>query len=223
VANNPLIQNLKIGLGNAESKFSDIKQRLDKNHPQYQSAEAEVAKLRADLNAQIAVASNAVSGNATILQQRSGEARAALEAQKLKVLNLNRARDELSVLSKDADSAQRAYDTISQRLMLTNLEGQANQSDIAVLTPALAPLKPFGPKLLLNTLIASIVGMLLGIGGAVILELLDRRVRSAADLSAVIGLPVLGVIRKSNAVARQQSNKPAFAPRDPTVGTVAAG
>jgi len=223
VANNPLIQNLKIGLGNAESKFSDIKQRLDKNHPQYQSAEAEVAKLRADLNAQIAVASNAVSGNATILQQRSGEARAALEAQKLKVLNLNRARDELSVLSKDADSAQRAYDTISQRLMLTNLEGQANQSDIAVLTPALAPLKPFGPKLLLNTLIASIVGMLLGIGSAVILELLDRRVRSAADLSAVIGLPVLGVIGKSNAVARQQSNKPAFVPRDPTVGTVAAG
>ena len=218
VANNPLIQNLKIGLGTAESKFSEIAQRLDKNHPQYQSAEAEVTKLRADLNAQIGVASSAVSSNATILQQRSGETRAALEAQKLKVLNLNRARDELSVLSKDADSAQRAYETISQRLMQTNLEGQSNQSDVAVLTPALPPLKPFGPKLLLNTLIALIVGGLLGIGSAVILELIDRRVRSAADLSAAIGLPVLGVIKKSNALARRGANRPAFPPRDPTGG-----
>ena len=223
VANNPLIQNLKIGLGNAESKFSEIAQRLDKNHPQYQSAEAEVAKLRADLNSQITVASNAVSSNATILQQRGAETRAALEAQKLKVLNLNRARDELSVLSKDADSAQRAYETISQRLMLTNLEGQSNQSDVAVLTPALAPLKPFGPKILLNTLIALIVGTLLGVGSAVILELLDRRVRSAADLSAAVGLPVLSVIKKSNAVARQRSNKQPFVPRDPTGGPSFAG
>lgn len=214
VANNPLIQNLKIGLGNAESKFSEIAQRLDKNHPQYQSAEAEVGKLRADLNAQITVTSNAVSSNATILQQRGAETRAALEAQKIKVLNLNRARDELSVLSKDADSAQRAYETISQRLMLTNLEGQSNQSDIAVLTPALAPLKPFGPKLLLNTLLAFMVGTLLGIGSAVILELLDRRVRSASDLSTEIGLPVLGVIKKSNAVARQRSGKQAYTPPD---------
>ena len=213
VANNPLIQNLKMGLGNAESKFAEIAQRLDKNHPQYQGAKAEVDKLRADLDAQIKVASNAISSNAVILQQRGGEIRAALEAQRRKVLQLNRTRDELSVLSKEMDSAQRAYETISQRLTLTNLEGQSNQSDIAVLTPALAPLKPSGPKLLLNTLLALVVGALLGVGGAVILELLDRRVRSTADLAAVIGLPIIGVIKKSSAVARRQSSKWAFARR----------
>ena len=213
VANNPLIQNLKMGLGNAESKFAEIAQRLDKNHPQYQGAKAEVDKLRADLDAQIKVASNAISSNAVILQQRGGEIRAALEAQRRKVLQLNRTRDELSVLSKEMDSAQRAYETISQRLTLTNLEGQSNQSDIAVLTPALAPLKPSGPKLLLNTLLALVVGALLGVGGAVILELLDRRVRSTADLAAVIGLPIIGVIKKSSAVARRQSSKWAFVRR----------
>jgi succinoglycan biosynthesis transport protein ExoP len=223
VANNPLIQNLKMGLGNAESKFSLIEQRLDKNHPQYQGAKAEVDKLREELNAQIKVASNAIGSNAVILQQRGAEIRAALGAQKLKVLQLNRTRDELSVLSREMDSAQRAYETISQKLTLTNLEGKSNQSDIAVLTPALAPLKPFGPNLLLNTLVALVVGSLLGIGGAVILELFDRRVRSAADLAEAIGLPVLGVIKKSNAVARQQSNKHAVARRDPSVGTSVAG
>ncbi|NMM27750.1 MAG: chain length determinant protein EpsF [Glaciimonas sp.] len=223
IANNPLIQNLKMGLGSAESKFSEIAQRLDKNHPQYQGAKAEVDKLRADMNAQISVASNAVSSNAVIMRQREAEVRAALGAQKLKVLQLNRTRDELSVLSREMDSAQRAYETISQRLTLTNLEGQSNQSDIAVLTPALTPLKPFSPKLLLNILLALVVGVLLGVGGAVILELLDRRVRSAADLAGLSGLAVLGVMQKSNAVARQQSNRAAFTRRDPPAGSPIVG
>jgi succinoglycan biosynthesis transport protein ExoP len=47
VANSPLIQNMKISLGTAESKFAEVaQQRLSPNHPQYQSAKAEVDKLR---------------------------------------------------------------------------------------------------------------------------------------------------------------------------------
>ncbi|UUZ49870.1 chain length determinant protein EpsF [Massilia sp. B-10] len=164
VANNPLIQNLKMSLGSAEAKLSEIAQRLDKNHPQYQSAKAEVDKLRADLAAQVRSTSQTVSTNATILRQRGDEAAAALRVQRDKVLRLNRTRDELTVLSKEVDSAQRAYDTVAQRLALTNIEAQANQSDVAVLTPALAPFKPYGPKLMLNTLIGLAAGLLLGLG-----------------------------------------------------------
>jgi succinoglycan biosynthesis transport protein ExoP len=210
VANNPLIQNLKLGLGNAESKFSEVAQRLDENHPQYQSAKAEVDKLRADLNAQIKLTSNAVSANATIMQQRGNEAGAALQGQKNKVLRMNRTRDELTVLGKEVDSAQRAYDTVAQRLTLTNIEAQANQSDVAVLTPALAPLKPFGPKLLLNILIGLVAGVLLGIGGAVMLELFDRRVRSARDLRDTAGLAVLGIIKSAPGARRGSAGFPAF-------------
>lgn len=197
VANNPLIQNLKMGLGNAESKFSEVAQRLDKNHPQYQSAKAEVDQLRADLNAQIKVTSNAVSANAAILQQRGSEAGAALQGQKNKVLRMNRTRDEMTVLGKEVDSAQRAYDTVAQRLTLTNIEAQANQSDVAVLTPALAPLKPSGPKVLLNIAIGLAAGALLGLGGALMLELFDRRVRSARDLRDTAGLAVLGIVKRA--------------------------
>jgi chain length determinant protein EpsF len=194
VANNPLIQNLKMQLGTAESKLSEIAQRLDKNHPQYQSAKAEVDKLRTELAAQVRQTSDTVSANANILRQRNDEAAAALRAQRDKVLRLNRSRDELTVLSKEVDSAQRAYDTVAQRLALTNIEAQANQSDVAVLTPALAPFKPYGPKMMLNTLIGLAAGLLLGIGGAILLELIDRRVRSGHDLRESSGLVLLGTI-----------------------------
>ncbi|MBI3228962.1 MAG: chain length determinant protein EpsF [Burkholderiales bacterium] len=192
VGGNPLIQNLRIGLGTAESKFSEVSQRLDKNHPQYLAAKAEVEKLRATLNEQIAATSNSVSNNARILTQRENEIRNALAAQKTKVLELNRARDEMSVLVKEVESAQRAYDTATQRYTQANLEGQSNQSDSSVLTPAVPPLEPSSPKIALNIALSVFIGGMLGLGFGLLAEMIDRRVRSANDLVAALEVPVMG-------------------------------
>ncbi|MGB9991135.1 chain length determinant protein EpsF [Pseudoduganella rhizocola] len=194
VANSPLIQSMKINLGTAESKFAEVASRLSPNHPQYQSAKSEVDKLRSALNEQLKVTSNSVGANATILMQREATIRAALDAQKAKVLELNRARDEMNVLNKDVESAQRAFDAASQRLSQTNIEGQSNQSEIAVLNPAVAPIKPAGPKILLNTILAGIMGTMLGLGFSILAEMLNRRVRSESDIADALQIPVLGAI-----------------------------
>lgn len=194
VVSNPLIQNLKIVLGNAEGKLAELGQRLDRNHPQYIAAKAEVDKLRSDLNAQLKTTTNSVSNNAEILEQREASIRAAMQAQKAKVLELNRTRDEMNVLAKDVESAQRAFDTASQRFAQTRIEGQADQSDVAILNPATAPVEPSSPKLLLNLVLAAILGSMLGVGFGMVAEMMDRRVRSAEDLLEAGGVPVLGVI-----------------------------
>jgi succinoglycan biosynthesis transport protein ExoP len=182
VAGNPLIQNLKISLGNAEAKFSEIAQRLDKNHPAYQ------------LNRQIRITSSSVGNNARILQQREGEVRAALGAQKTKVLTLNRARDDMSVLSKEVENAQLAYQAAAQRYSQVQLQGQSTQSDVAVLNPATVPTDPAGPKVLFYTLASGVLGIMLGLGLALLAEMLDRRVRSGNDLVHLLHVPMLGEI-----------------------------
>lgn len=192
VGGNPLIQNLRLGLNTAESKFSEVAQRLEKNHPQYQSAKAEVDKLRSTLMEQIAATSNSVSNNARIMQQREAEIKAALAAQKVKVLELNRTRDEMALLVKEVESAQRSYETTAQRFTQANLEGQSNQSDIVVLNPAIAPLEHASPRIALNIAISIFVGSMLGLGFGLLAEMIDRRVRSATDLVVALEVPVLG-------------------------------
>ena len=194
VANNPLIQNLRVALAAGEAKLAESAARYGSNHPQYQAARAEVDKMRADLNAALGTVSKSVGGNAQVLRQREAELRAALAAQKTRVLELNRSRDELGVLLKDLDSAQRAFDAASGRFSQTRIEAQAEQSDIAVLNPAVAPAEPSGPRVLLNTLVAILLGTVLGLGLALLLELLHRPVRSGGDLQELLGIPVLGTI-----------------------------
>jgi uncharacterized protein involved in exopolysaccharide biosynthesis len=189
-----LIQNLKSSLALAEGKFAQLSKNLDVNHPQYQAAKAEVDRLRAELNNNISATNNGAANNGRILRQREAAVRAALAAQTAKVLQLNRARDELSVQVKDVESAQKAYDAANLRLTQTELEGQSNQSDVSVLNPAVTPMFPASPNVRLNIVLSILLGAMLGLALAVLAELANRRVRSSLDLINVLKAPVLGTI-----------------------------
>lgn len=194
VANNAVVQNLRVSLGVAESKFAELGQRLSRNHPQYLASKAEVDQLRRQLNNTMSTVSSSVGNNAEVLRQRENELRSALAAQKVKVLELNRARDELGVLLKDVESAQRAFDATAQRLSQTRIEGQSEQSDISILNPATAPMEADGPRVLFNTLVSLLLGTILGVGLGLLSEMLNRPIRSASDLKDVLAIPVLGMI-----------------------------
>ena len=194
VAASPVVQNLRVQVAAAESRLAELGGRLGSNHPQYLSVRAEVNKMRAMLGAQVSSASNSVSNNAQILQQREAAVRAALDAQKTRVLELNRNRDELGVLVKDVESAQRAFDAASQRFSQTKIEAQSEQSDISVLNAAIAPGAAAGPRVLLNTMLALFLGAVLGLAFALLTEMLDRRVRSHSDVADVLQVPVFGVL-----------------------------
>ena len=151
-------------------------------------------KLRAQVNSNIASTNNGAANNGRILQQRTAEVRAAVNAQTEKVLKLNRARSEMLVLVKDVESAQKTYDAAAARLTQTELEGHSNQSDVSLLTPAVAPRTPSSPNVPLNMALSILLGCMLGLALALLMELANRRVRSISDLTNALPAPMLGAI-----------------------------
>ncbi|MGN1401823.1 MAG: YveK family protein [Bacillus sp. (in: firmicutes)] len=53
---------------------------------------------------------------------------------------------------------------------------------------------PIKPQPLMNIAIATVVGLMLGVGLAFLLEFLDNTIKTEQDIEKVLGLPVLGVI-----------------------------
>jgi succinoglycan biosynthesis transport protein ExoP len=211
VISNQLIQNLKSSLAAAEGRLALLGQTLAPKHPQYQAAQAEVDKLRAQVNSNIASTNNGAANNGRIQRARESELRSALAAQTTRVLQLNRARTEMSVLVKDVETAQKAYDAAAARLTQTDLEGHSNQSDVSLLNPAVAPRLPSSPNVPLNVALAILLGCMLGLGIAVLTELSNRRVRSIADLGNALPAPVLGAI-SWNKPARRKRGYPRLSP-----------
>lgn len=191
VMNNPLIQGLKADLARGEAALAQNTEKLGKNHPNYLRAQAELETLRNKLAQEIRNAQIGVNTNLKLSQQREGELRAALAEQKALVLALKQQRDEGAVLTRDVESAQEAYDLVLQRATQTRMESRATSTDIAVLNPAVPPLEPSSPNVLLNTLMAILFGTLLAIAFAWLAELFDRRVRTEEDFVEILGAPVL--------------------------------
>ncbi len=194
IMSNPLIQNMKAELTRAEGKLAELGQRLSANHPQYQSAEAEVNDLRRKLDSELKTASSSLGSAANISQQRESSMRASLAAQKARVLEISQQRDELIILQRDVLNAQKVLDMVMQRFSQTNMEGQSNQGEVAVLNPATPPIEHSKPKIFLNVLISIFMGTMLAVGFALLAEMLDRRIRIPEDLSLGLNLPVLGII-----------------------------
>lgn len=191
VMQNPVIMNLKTDIARFEARQKDLAGNLGKNHPQYQRGEAEVAMLKQKLAEEERQISSSIRTNNRVSMSKEGELRVAIEAQKHKLLDVRRQRDELAVLQRDVESAQKAYDAVAQRYTQTSLESKATQTNISVLAAATEPLEASSPRILRNTVLAVLLGGLLGISAAMMMERLDRRVRSAEDMERVLEQPIL--------------------------------
>lgn len=188
---NPVIMSLKTDIARLDARRQEMSGNLGRNHPQYQRAEAEIATLKQKLADETNRIVGSIGTSNRVSLGRESELRAVIEAQKLKLLNIKRQRDELAVLQRDVESAQKAYDAVVQRYTQTNLESKVTQTNVSVLASATEPLESSSPKILRNTLLALFLGFWLGIGMALIAERLDRRVRSADDVEQVLEHPVL--------------------------------
>ena len=192
------VQSLKSQLGAAETKLSEISSIVGANHPQRLQLEAQIGEIKQQLAAEV----RRVSGTTTVVSrtssQKVGELRAMIEAQKKQLLSMRSERDQISVFVRDVETAQRAYDAVSQREGQLSMESQTNQSMLRLLSKAVEPSEPSQKKVMMGVLGSIFGGVLLGAGLAIAWELLDRRVRGPEDLQILDGVPVIGVLRPAN-------------------------
>ena len=194
VMQSPLINGIKADIARMEGKLADSNIALGKNHPQTLRAESELAATKAQLEAETQKITTAIETTYQVGRQRERQLQGTLAGQKSRVLVLNKQRDELNVMRRDIESAQRTFELLSQRASQAAIESHANQTNISVLNPAVAPQEPSKPRLLLNTLVSILLGALLGLTAALVMELTHRRVRSVEDLLEALDIPSLGTV-----------------------------
>jgi non-specific protein-tyrosine kinase len=96
--------------------------------------------------------------------------------------------------------------------LLVFVESEKSPNYLAVVEPAQANPDPVRPRLLMNTLLAGLIGFLLALGLIFLLEYLDDTFKSGADLNQALGISPLGEI------ARIKGKKPQdrlLVPKDP--------
>jgi len=202
VVNNPALAGLRGDITRAEAKLQELNSRLGENHPQVVEAKASISSLRTRLDTETRRVTGSLGVSNSINRQREAEIRTALEVQRARVLRIRTAREEGAVLVRDMDAAQRAYEAVLSRLSQSSLESQTTQSQAYVLAQAVPPFAPSSPNLLRNAVLSIVIGTVLAIAAAILLEYVDRRVRTDDEISEVLGLPLLGILPKPGGKGR---------------------
>lgn len=88
------------------------------------------------------------------------------------------------------------YLTLQQRLQDLQILEATVTGNFRLLVPATAPSKPYTPQPVRNGLVGLVAGVIIGIGAVLLLEQFDTRVRTQEEAAAILGMPLLGHVRK---------------------------
>jgi succinoglycan biosynthesis transport protein ExoP len=120
-----------------------------------------------------------------------------LTQQKAEAMKVNSNAVEYRNLQVEIDTRRSLLDQLLRKQSDTGvadrLQGTRN-SNVVVVDRALVPGGPFRPNLPRNVALGLVIGLFLGAGAVVLLELLDRTLRTPEDAERILNLPVLGVI-----------------------------
>lgn len=76
--------------------------------------------------------------------------------------------------------------------LATTQQGASNA--LSILEPAMIPVEPVSSQLILNALVAAIVGLALAAGGAYLIDFLDDSIKDGEDAQQLLGIPTLAAV-----------------------------
>jgi polysaccharide biosynthesis transport protein len=211
-AQNPVLPTLRqkladltVALGSAQGHYTD-------SHPQVIGLKQQIA----DVNRQIARTPPTINASSSTianpvyqqLSQQLSAAKAMSQADSAQLEQLKKQRaainpqlaalpgqaQRLNELKRQQLSAESTYNTLQQKYTDASISSTTGISDVTITQAASDKLASKTPHLALNLIIATIVGILLGLGIVFLIDWFDGRIRDERDVETELQLPVLASI-----------------------------
>src|SRR5579859_296461 len=107
---------------------------------------------------------------------------------------------EYNIIKREAEANKALYDGLTTKLKEVGISAALQSSNIRVVDPAMIPASPARPAKARNIALAFLVGLVGGIGLALIREYLDNTVKTPDDIETLTRLPSLAVVPQFAAI-----------------------
>ena len=101
---------------------------------------------------------------------------------------------QYNILKREAEANKTLYDSLETKLKEAQISSGFKSSNIRIVDPAMIPSAPSRPAKTRNIALAFLVGLVGGIGLALLREYLDNTVKTPDDVETLARLPSLAVV-----------------------------
>jgi succinoglycan biosynthesis transport protein ExoP len=190
----PKLQSLQQEEGTLYAQYVQLSAKFGPGYPPLEDVKKQLAKVQSQIGQDVSIVSDRLKEDYDASSRAEGMLRGEYEHETAKAYALNRTQADYAVLLGEATSSRDLYDTLQYKLQQASVDAGLNSVNTMVIDRARAPIDPVEPKKSLILAFGLILGLVTGIGAALLRESLSDQVHNLAEIERGTGLSGLTAI-----------------------------
>ncbi len=191
VMRDPVVAQLEQVVAEKQQKVSELSKRYGPKFITMIQAQAELQQAKQNLQHQVAIVVSSIEHTYNQAQSNAAALSGAVSEVKGSIRQANEKQFALTDLERDVKTNQQVYDMFLRRFKETSAATDLTKPVASIVDPAVPPSVPIRPKKARIVMVALVLGLLFGVGVAVLLERLDTTVRSTEEVGLRLNQPIL--------------------------------
>jgi polysaccharide biosynthesis transport protein len=194
IRENAIVQDLLRKRTELNNQYADALNQYGPNFPKVQRLQAQIKEVEAAAEKEKKGVVARLESDYREAHQREQLLTQALNQQKTEVNQMSERMVQYSILKREAEANKALYDGLLTKLKEAGISGALHSSNIRIVDPAMVPTYPSRPAKARNIALAFLIGLVGGIGLALVREYMDNTVKSPDDVETLSRLPSLAVV-----------------------------
>jgi capsular exopolysaccharide synthesis family protein len=186
------LKTLSQKLDDARQKFADVQTHYGANHPEYRKAAVQVEEIERQLRDARQNAAQRVEVEYHEAVSREAMLQKAVSETKAEFDRVNANGFQYQALRREADADKTLYEELVRKIKEAGINASFQNSSIRIADPARPGDRPVFPNVKLNALAAFLLSALLGIGAAIMGDVLDKSIRDPEQIASLFKTEVMG-------------------------------
>ncbi|MGC1484480.1 MAG: polysaccharide biosynthesis tyrosine autokinase [Candidatus Acidiferrum sp.] len=191
---NPVLQGLIQKRETGAEEYNDALSQYGPNFPKVLRLQAQLKDLDQLIQKEKVNTLDHIETDYREAKERENLLTQALDQQKAEANAMAERLVEYNIIKREAEANKTLYDGLMTKLKEVGISAALQSSNIRVVDPAMIPTYPSRPAKARNIALAFLVGLVGGIGLALMREYLDNTVKTPDDIETLARLPSLAVV-----------------------------
>jgi len=196
IVENTVLQNLHSELVLAEIELSKLQKTYKWKHPKILEMNSKIQRTKEKFDTELKKTLNNLKSEYTVLKDRERSFLSTIRQYETEALTLNKKEMLYAILEREVETNKELHNLLLTKFKETNIIEDMNITNIRLVEPAVIPEIPIKPRKILNLILGTIVGLMLGVGLSFFFEYLDRTIKTPEEVDQYLGLPILAAIPK---------------------------